>query len=113
MKDGNFNKWQAEGGLGLISGNITVQGPIIKNKTSVIVSARRTWIDLIAEPLKNLTKIHNCQRNNYDGKYFFYDFNAKLIINSPTDRIFFSLPVKMFLNTVIVQMTSFTMSFKF
>ena len=32
MKDGNFNKWQAEGGLGLISGNITIQGPIIKIK---------------------------------------------------------------------------------
>ena len=116
MKDGNFNKWQAEGGLGLISGNITIQGPIIKNKTSVIVSARRTWIDLIAEPLKNLIQ-NNTQlsgENNYDGKYFFYDLNAKINHKfSNGDRIFLAFTlVKMIslLNTVIVQMTSFTMS---
>lgn len=93
MKDGNFNKWQTEGGLGLISGNITVQGPIIKNKTSVIISARRTWIDLLAEPLKNLIQ-NNTQfsgENNYDGKYFFYDLNAKINHKfSNRDRVFFS-----------------------
>ena len=48
---------------------------------------------MIAEPLKNLIQ-NNTQlsgENNYDGKYFFYDLNAKINHKfSNGDRIFFS-----------------------
>ena len=80
MKDGNLKEWNYEGGLGLISGNITAQGPIIKDKTSLIISARRTWIDLLSKPLKQLLQNNTTSPNNndYNGKYFFYDFNIKV-----------------------------------
>lgn len=38
MKDGNMNHWTVEGGIGLIASRLTVQGPILKNKCSVIFS---------------------------------------------------------------------------
>lgn len=78
MKEGNMNKIKGEGSIGLISAKATIEGPIEKNKTSFIVSARRTYIDLLASPII---------RKQFDGArtgYYFYDFNVKLnhIINS-------------------------------
>ncbi len=45
MKDGNLNRFQMEGGIGLIASRFSVQGPIKKNKASYIISARRTYVD--------------------------------------------------------------------
>jgi hypothetical protein len=66
MKEGNKTKYQTEGGLGLISGNLTFQGPIQKNKSSFIISARRSYIDLFLHLTSKTTK------------YRFYDVNAKV-----------------------------------
>ena len=43
MKEGNMKKVKGEGSIGLISAKAMVEGPIIKDKTSFIVSARRTY----------------------------------------------------------------------
>ena len=51
MKDGDMKKWDVEGGIGLIASRLTIQGPIKKNKCSFIVSGRRTYIDLITDPI--------------------------------------------------------------
>jgi hypothetical protein len=86
MKDGNMNKVKGEGSIGLIAAKISVEGPIKKDKASFIVSARRTYIDLITRPLI---------KKETDGDevfgYFFYDFNTKFNykINS-RNRIFLS-----------------------
>lgn len=69
MKDGNDQQFGAEGGIGLIASRLSVQGPIVKNKSSFIVSGRRTYADLFLglsgkEQLKN-------------SKLYFYDLNAK------------------------------------
>lgn len=73
MKDGNMKKFQGEGSIGLIASKLTLEGPIVKDKTSFLLSARRTYLDLIARPII---------RNQSDGKedvgYFFYDLNAKV-----------------------------------
>jgi hypothetical protein len=50
MKEGNIKKFEAEGGIGLISSRLSIQGPIKKEKASFIVSARRTYIDLVMKP---------------------------------------------------------------
>ncbi|HVF96952.1 MAG TPA: TonB-dependent receptor, partial [Flavisolibacter sp.] len=50
MKDGNTNKFVAEGGIGLIASRLSIQGPIKKDKASFIISARRTYIDALAKP---------------------------------------------------------------
>ncbi len=92
MKEGNNQKFQMEGSLGILASKISLQGPIIKNKTSFIVSARRTYFDLLTRPLSAL--ITNAASGGNGGGsfgYYFYDFNAKLNhIISDKDRIYFS-----------------------
>ena len=50
MKDGNMQTFEAEGSIGLVASQVTLQGPIRKDRTSFIVSARRTYIDLLIRP---------------------------------------------------------------
>jgi hypothetical protein len=69
MKEGNKKKYEVEGGIGLLSNNLTVQGPIQKNKSSFIVSARRSHIDLILKATGTAKK---------NTSYKFYDVNAKM-----------------------------------
>jgi outer membrane cobalamin receptor len=73
MKEGNAKKIQGEGSIGLVASRLTLEGPIIKDKTSFIVSARRTYIDLLARPI--LKKATNGEEI---AGYFFYDLNAKI-----------------------------------
>ena len=85
MKEGNMKKIEGEGSIGLISSKLTLQGPIIKDKTSFIISGRRTYIDLLAQPF-----IRNANEGNPAG-YYFYDFNAKLNHKiSNNDRLYLS-----------------------
>ena len=50
MKDGNKEGYHVEGGVGLISTNVMVEGPIIKNKASFMLSGRTTYLDLFMAP---------------------------------------------------------------
>ncbi len=52
MKEGNKEKWHGEGGIGLISSRLTLEGPLVKNKSSILLSGRRTYADLIITDLK-------------------------------------------------------------
>ncbi len=76
MRDGNNKKFTAEGSVGIIASKLTLEGPIIKDRTSFIVSARRTYIDVLAQPLIKL----QAQRGNssVNAGYYFYDLNAKI-----------------------------------
>lgn len=76
MKEGNMQKFHAEGSLGLISSKLTVEGPIIKDKTSFIISGRRTYADLIAKPIAK--KAATRDGFDLDLSLYFYDLNAKL-----------------------------------
>ncbi len=83
MKDGNMKTFEAEGSVGLIASQVTVQGPLSKDRTSFIVSARRTYIDLLLRPFLP---------GDEKGGYHFYDLNAKLNhIFSSRSRLFLSL----------------------
>ena len=68
MKEGNKEEWHGEGGVGLISSRATVEGPLKKGKSSILLSGRRTYADLIMYPLLGEEKTG----------YYFYDFNAKI-----------------------------------
>ncbi|WP_241499050.1 TonB-dependent receptor, partial [Rufibacter ruber] len=46
MRDGNRKEYDVTGGLGLIASRLTVEGPIQKDKSSFIVSGRRTYVDV-------------------------------------------------------------------
>ncbi len=70
MKDGNSKNIEGTGGLGTISGRFTIEGPIIKDTSSFIVSGRRSWIDMFFPLFKN--------QEVKDSKLYFYDLNAKV-----------------------------------
>ncbi|HIO49900.1 TPA: TonB-dependent receptor, partial [Candidatus Poribacteria bacterium] len=88
MKDGNNKKWQVEGGLGVISSKLTIQGPIKKNVSSIILSGRRTYYDLFLP----LIAKNNENFKAFEGSgYYFYDLNTKINYKiSDKDRIFLS-----------------------
>ena len=73
MKEGNANEFKGEGSIGLVASRLTLEGPIIKDKTSFIVSGRRTYIDALASPL-----IRYSTNNEERAGYYFYDLNAKI-----------------------------------
>lgn len=81
MKEGNNKQYQVSGGLGLISSRITVEGPVQKDRSSFILSGRRTYADMIARLSSDFK----------DTKLYFYDLNAKanLRINDK-NRLYFS-----------------------
>ncbi|WP_090777235.1 TonB-dependent receptor domain-containing protein [Pedobacter sp. ok626] len=69
MNDGNRKTYTVEGGLGLISSRLKVEGPIVKDKGSFMISARRTYMDAFL-------KLSSDSSVNSNTLYF-YDFNAK------------------------------------
>jgi 20S proteasome alpha/beta subunit len=72
MKDGNNQKLQVDGGIGLIASRVSIQGPLKKEKASFIISARRTYIDALTKPFVSKT-------SQFSGSgYYFYDLNTKL-----------------------------------
>jgi hypothetical protein len=52
-KDGNMQKWQGEANAGLLAGSFTVEGPIKKDRSSIMVSFRQSWINPILRALKS------------------------------------------------------------
>jgi hypothetical protein len=70
MKEGNNKKLSGMGGIGLISSRLTLEGPVANEKTSFLVSARRTYVDIFF-PLFPDTSLKKSQM-------YFYDFNLKL-----------------------------------
>lgn len=69
MKDGDDKKFKVNGGIGLIASRLSVEGPIVKNEGSFIVSGRRTYADLFLKLSKDTTINKN--------QLYFYDLNAK------------------------------------
>jgi hypothetical protein len=72
MKDGNKESFKGEAGIGLISSRLTLEGPVVKGKSSFLVSGRRTYLDILTQPL-----IAMANSGGETGGYFFYDLNAK------------------------------------
>lgn len=84
MKEGNDKDFNAEGGIGLIASRLTIQGPIEKEKTSFILSGRRTYVLDLAQPALNKTDFKGTN-------YYFYDLNAKINHKfSDRDRLYLS-----------------------
>lgn len=70
MKEGNNKKFAATGGIGLISSRLTLEGPIGNEKTSFLISGRRTYADLFF-PLFKDTSLKK-------SVMYFYDLNLKM-----------------------------------
>lgn len=86
LKEGNMKEFHGEGSIGLISSKLTLEGPIVKDKTSFMLSGRRTYYDLITAPI-----IKSQTDGETKAGYFFYDVNAKVNhIFSRKDRLYIS-----------------------
>ena len=78
LKEGNMQEFQGSASIGLIASKVMLEGPIKKNKTSFLISARRTYADVLSYPVQYLINKTNGQStSNYLG-YFFHDIHAKI-----------------------------------
>ena len=85
MKDGNNKKYEVDGGIGLLSSRLTIQGPVQKEKSSFIVSGRRTYIDVLSKPFMSKDSPFN------GSGYYFYDLTTKINYRiSDKDRLYLS-----------------------
>lgn len=69
-RDGSMDKYKFNGGVGLISSRFAAEGPIQKNKSSFLITARRTYIDVVAKPF-----LPDSLNGN---QLYFYDLNGKM-----------------------------------
>jgi hypothetical protein len=89
MKEGNMKEFRGTASVGIISSKLTIEGPILKDKTSFILSGRRTYLDALSYPVQLLAN------KSPDGTdltgYYFYDVNAKINHKfSENSRLFIS-----------------------
>ncbi len=83
LNDGNSQEFTGNGGVGLISSRLTFEGPISKDRTSFLVSGRRTYIDVLARPFM--------PEDEGAAGYYFYDVTAKVNHRiSSNDRVYLS-----------------------
>jgi hypothetical protein len=83
MNDGNNQDYSVSGGIGLISAKLNVEGPIQKDKSSFLVTGRRTYADMFLKLAKDSSL--------RDNTLYFYDLNAKLNYSiGSRDRIYLS-----------------------
>ena len=84
LKDGNKEKFGGEGSIGILSSRLLLEGPIVKGKSSFVISGRRTYLDALARPFMSK------QENGVTG-YYFYDLNAKVNYEiSDRDKLYLS-----------------------
>ena len=94
MNDGNDKQIHGNVTIGAISSKINIEGPIIKEKTTFNISARRTYSDLLLQPIIYLGMAQNFQdeQGRLSAGYYFYDLNAKINHKfSNNDRLYLSL----------------------
>ena len=93
MKDGDDKNFHGNVSVGLISSKFNLEGPIIKEKTTFNISARRTYIDFLSQPIIKRAAKENSgdETGNTTAGYYFYDLNAKLTHKfSEKDKLYLS-----------------------
>jgi len=81
MKEGDAQGFHVEGGAGILSSHLTIQGPLKKNRISYLVSGRRSYIDQVFKLVYRANVL----------PYHFYDLNAKInFVISEKDHIYLS-----------------------
>lgn len=79
QKDGNSNKFEANGGIGLISSRLLAQGPLVKDKSSFLIGGRSSYAHLFLKFTDN------------PNSAYFYDLNTKINYRlNENDRLLFS-----------------------
>lgn len=83
LKDGNRQKWEGDMGVGVLASFFQVNGPVVKDKSSVLISVRRTYLDLLIKPFVP---------NDQELGYFYYDVSTKLNVDlNSKNRLYLSI----------------------
>ena len=81
QKDGNSKKFSTNGGIGLISSRLLLEGPLVKDKGSFLIGGRSSYAHLFL-------KLSEDQKDN---AAYFYDLNTKLSYKiNPNNNLFLS-----------------------
>lgn len=89
MKEGNMQEFHGEGAVGIVAAKLTLEGPIKKDTASFLISARRTYLDILAQPF--IKSQLAAEGSSGSVGYFFHDLNAKLNWKlSGRDRLYLS-----------------------
>ncbi|MEX0746955.1 MAG: TonB-dependent receptor, partial [Rhodothermales bacterium] len=87
MKEGSRKDYAVDGTVGLVFSSVTAEGPMLDGRGAFIVSARRTYIDVLARPF-----MHNWLADGEELAAYFYDGSAKLSLQaSGRSRLYYSL----------------------
>ena len=75
MKEGHKKEIHGAGSISMLASKLTLEGPLVKDKASFMISGRRTYLDLLVNPIIRNSTPPNEQ---VDPAYFFHDLNAKV-----------------------------------
>ncbi len=70
QREGNYEKYQVNGGIGIVSGRLAVEGPIVKDKTSFLLAGRSSYSNWVLRQVRDVS-VRNSRAS-------FYDVSAKL-----------------------------------
>ncbi len=67
-KDGNYKRWNGSGGIGMLTSNLMLNGPLVKDKTSLAASFRSTYSNWLIHSVKtNYADLSKSNVSFYDG----------------------------------------------
>ncbi len=90
LKDGNNKKIHGNGSIGLVSSKLFLEGPVFNSNTTFAISGRRTYFDLLLQPIIKSVSSYSTGTPVSAG-YFFYDLSGKVTHRfSDRDNIVFS-----------------------
>ena len=89
VKEGNTKEWSGTGEIGTLATKLSIEGPIQKDKSSLLIAMRRTHIDPFLRQRSSRKKEENFEEGTIN--YFFFDINAKFHHRfSAKDQLFLS-----------------------
>jgi len=94
-KEGDNEKWRANGGIGIISSNLLIGGPLVKDKTTLMISGRTTYSDWVTRQIRtNYVDLKNSSVSFLDGTFKLahkFSNKTKLALSGYLSHDFFRL----------------------
>lgn len=91
MKEGNMREFHGDATVSVIASKLTLEGPLIKDKASFMISGRRTYLDVLAAPAIAAMNRNNPYGERVEPTYYFYDMNGKVNYRvGKRDRLYLS-----------------------
>jgi len=93
LQEGNYKKFEGNGGIGLMTSRLTLEGPIVKDKTSIIIGGRISYSDWILNQIDDVDLKQSSAGFHDANVKLSHEFNAnnKIFLSGYTSRDRFSL----------------------